>query len=96
MKEMVFEALCDLVDGTYDDVLFDNDTKKLEITWDGVSFSVALYYKDMEIDEDEWDDDWIEQETWESDFYFNDYLDLYLGECNVVDSMADDIVDYIN
>lgn len=95
MKEVIFDALCDLVSGTYDNVLFDDDTKKLAIKWDGCTFEVTLYYKDMEIDEDEWDDDWIEENTWFSEGYWDSMLDLYLGECNVIESMTNDILVYV-
>lgn len=90
MRNEIYEGIIDLVDRIYDCVLFDNDTKKLEIEWgDNGGFVITLYYMDKE-------EEWVEQECYDSDYYFENFSELFLGECNVIESMTNDIVNCIN
>ena len=96
MRNEIYEGIIDLIDETYDYVLFDNDTKKIDIKWFGNGyFAISLYYKDTDIEEDEWDDDWVEQECWYAYNFFENYSELFLGEVNVIEQMTNEIMDYI-
>ena len=97
IREQIYEGIVDMVDGTYDVVLFDNDTKKMDIDWvNDCCFAITLYYKSTDTDDDGWDDEWVDQANWSSENFFENYSELFSGEVNVIEEMTNDIMNYIN